>query len=197
MLWDNILILITVTLCYVIVYRRFDEAPKDIILTYSFLLLLLVIIQLMILADLAIRELVVEVLHITNLTVAYIILLQTIRYLKSENYRYPYPFVFTPVLILITYPFLYDIEVLKVVIIAGIEGGGLLVLLFLFIYHKDYFKRRIIAYISIALLLLSFILARVVIDDWVLADELWPVALSAGMILFTYSFSYLLKGTSK
>lgn len=196
LLWSNILILITAIVCLVVVYWYFKDSPKDIKATYLFALFLVLVSQVLIIADLAFVELIVEVLYIAILTFVYIILLQSIRHLKSEHYRYPYPFVFTPVFLLITYPFLYDINVLKEVIINLIEGGGIAVIIFLFVYHINAFKRKYLAYSGLLSFILAMILASFLSQKWIYADFLWPVFLSFGMILVTYSFTYLLRSSA-
>lgn len=101
--------------------------------------------------------------------------------------------VFSPVLIVFAYPFLVDTPVFASFVSGSIQLIGLIVLILLYFFYKNRIKRETLAYLGLAALGTAFILYWFVSEMSIAASHSWPVLLSIGMIISTYSFSYLMK----
>lgn len=141
----------------------------------------------------AVNVYVFAILQSSIICAGLVLLLISLRYLESDINSYPKIFVFSPLLIVICYPFLVDIPVFSSFIIGSVQLIGLVVLILLYFFYRQRMKRERLAYWGLGALGTAFILYWFVSDMSITANHAWPVFLSIGMIISTYSFQYLMK----
>lgn len=137
---------------------------------------------------LAIQEtVIVEWAMVTGITAALLALASIIRELKPYYARYPYPFSFTPLAILIFYPMLSDTAVLKDLLNQILQGGALLITLLLAISLARRVENRLSLLTGVGLLIVACIAYWAPVDDS-LIPWLWQSTLALGMVLCSWSF---------
>lgn len=104
--------------------------------------------------------------------------------------RFPHLLVYAPVLIIITYAFVYDTLYLKEVILGIYEAGSLLVALLLFglltIKNKDYIN----VFIAIIFITVAFIFSHLSFQ-FILSNEwIWKIILIASIYIFQTSYLF-------
>lgn len=121
-----------------------------------------------------------------------IILLSTIRCLKPDYARYPYPFVFIPLIIMAFYPFIQGTDALTLLILKLLQAGSLITFLLLIIGHYDMFKRGWMVILSLVLFLSSYLLYWYMPEQVTVANWMWQPQLAIGIFLSSITYPYML-----
>jgi len=128
-------------------------------------------------------------LMITATTFILILLANLIRQMKPVYTRYPVQFSYTPLVILITYPFVLEVESIRILLNLILQGGiiAISVLLYGSIYRK--FDNHFFYLIGILSLTLSYMIFWFIED---VSAWIWQVPIAAGLLLTTIGFNDLL-----
>lgn len=136
-----------------------------------------------------------EWLLITISSLLLIVLLITIRNLKPEIIRYPYPLVYVPLLVLAAYPSLQGTPALTNIIFMMLQGAGLLVISILFIGHSESVKDLKYAVTGVLSLFAAYGIYWIAGDFYELSSWSWQVFIAMGMISLPISFVGFIKET--
>lgn len=117
-----------------------------------------------------------------------VMLLMTIRNLKPEFTRYPYPFVFMPLLLLIAAPFIQAVSILMNFISILLQGGGVLVLFLLYTGYPERFKRLWLAITGLVAFIIAYILCWFMSGLPHIYSWMWQTLAAVG--IFATSFTY-------
>ncbi|MEX0823200.1 MAG: hypothetical protein WD008_02360 [Balneolaceae bacterium] len=124
-----------------------------------------------------------------------IVLLITIRNLKPEIIRYPYPLVYVPLLVLAAYPSLQGTPALTNIIFMMLQGAGLLVISILFVGHSESIEHPKYAIIGVCSLFTAYGMYWIAGDFYELSSWSWEVLIAVGMISLPISFVGFIKNT--
>jgi hypothetical protein len=191
--WSVILILIVSVISGLILANKVDPEALDIKLSGIFLFIIVFSAELIPLIHFRLVEVpsfqaIFNYLSISTFALILTMLLMTIRWLRPEIARYPYPFVFVPLLIIAFFPFIEGTESITNIILLMIQAGSILVLALLITLHYKHFQKGWMIILS----LLSFIAAFTIF--WIIpgfADIqiwMWKPFIAIGM--FTFSLTY-------
>lgn len=133
------------------------------------------------------EAMVLEWARITGITTVLLVLAFIIRQLKPYYARYPYPFSFTPLAVLIFYPMVSDTAVLKDLLNQILQGGALLIALLLTLSLGRRIQKRFILWGGVLLLTISCA-AYWMISAEAFSPWLWQSSLALGMVLCSWSF---------
>src|SRR5690625_2156099 len=133
------------------------------------------------------EAMVLEWARITGITTVLLVLAFIIRQLKPYYARYPYPFSFTPLAVLIFYPMVSDTAVLKDLLNQILQGGALLIALLLTLSLGRSIQKNFMLWGGVLLLMISCI-AYWMISAEAFTPWLWQSSLSLGMVLCSWSF---------
>lgn len=187
-MWSQILLIFTAAVISVLFYKRVPKEQSDIRFFLIFSSLAAGITELFHLISFPYSDVIREYLLITLFTTILIILLMTIRVLKPSYARYPYPSVFLPALVLISYPFIQGVTALTSVIHQILQGGSIIVLVMLISAHYNQFKRGWMAVGIFITMLSAFLIYWVVPLFSEITVWMWQPFLIAGMIFSSLSF---------
>ncbi len=191
-MWSQILLLLTIPVAIYFLFTRIENAHYDVKVNGLITLFLLFSNELLPLLNeefyITISGYLVMGIHVFIL----IVLLDVIHWLRPEFSRYPYPFVYIPLIILLSYPFIEGTEVLINIILTIIQGGSLFVLGTLYIGHYSSFKRKWIALLSIFTFLAAFSIFWFLPGNIEISKWMWQPLIVVGMISSAYTLAYLL-----
>ncbi|PKD44541.1 hypothetical protein [Rhodohalobacter barkolensis] len=189
-MWSELLIILTSALGAAYIFTAFDGKHRDVKNVGLFTLLCIVIFQLNQFLDYSsnISSIVTEVLYLSIFSLVLTFLLLTIRKLKPEFARYPYPIAFIPVLIVVLYPLIIGNESILNLVGQLLQLAGLLTLLLLIISHLEH--SRIIATTSISFILFLSGAAIYWFDGSIpIGSWLWQSLVAVAIALISYSMT--------
>ena len=194
--WSNLLLILSSGLSLLIIYNRYSDTPKDFRLAALFIFTLLFFHQALPMTFFEYPQTVKDALFTSFLSVTLITLLIIIRHLKEELNKYPYYIVFSPLMIIVVYPFLLDTYELIGFVNVVIKICSLTVLFLLLITEKNNLKYY---YLSLAGLfsIVTGLVIYWISDNHVALNSAWPFLMASGMIIVTFTFPYLLKTNKK
>lgn len=115
-------------------------------------------------------------------------LLMMIRSKRPEIVRYPYLYVFSPVIIVAVFPLIMEMEAIIHLIFIMLQGGAVLGFIFFLVAHYSSIEKKWLAYIS-GFSFAGAYLVYWVIDGWVGNQFnflwLWQTLLASGIIFGT------------
>jgi len=139
--------------------------------------------------QLPLSNIVNDVSLIITYSVILVALLMIIRELKPAVFRYPYAAVFMPLIIPVSYYFIYQTSLMRETIIHSVTGMIILISLFLNIGYRTG-KKSLISIITGATLLAASISVSVFLDDDQYIHLLWYLVTSVGIAVTAYGFVY-------
>jgi hypothetical protein len=190
--WSQILLLLTIPAAIYFSLSRINPERKDAKAVSAILLIVLFVNEVMIVSGAETHEIISGYLVISMNALMLILLLIGIHWLRPGYARYPYLFVYFPLIIVLSYPLIDGTEVLVNIILMIIQGGSLLVFASLYAAHFSTFKRNWLAVISV----ISFLAAYIVF--WYLPESvnitlwMWQPLIVMGMISASLTFPNLL-----
>lgn len=189
-MWSELLVILTSALGAAYIFTAFDRKHRDVKNVGLFTLLCVVIFQLNQFLDYSsnISSIVTEVLYLSIFSLVLTFLLLTIRKLKPEFARYPYPIAFIPVLIVILYPLILDNQSIISLVGQLLQLAGLLTLLLLIISHLE--RNRIILITSISFILFLSGAAIYWFNGFIsMGSWLWQSLVAVAIALISYSMT--------
>lgn len=194
--WSQVLLLLVIPMSLYLYVSRMGKNRRDALVTGVFVLIVAFLREIISLIDIPRRALIEEYAAILLLILLLILILMSIRRLRPEISRYPYPFVYVPVTILLFYPLIQGTEALTNIIFKIIQGGSVLALLFLTVAHFSLFVRRWIAVANVIALLLAYIIFWFAPLFMATEQWMWQSLLSVGMIASSIAFPVILSETN-
>jgi hypothetical protein len=190
--WSQILLIVFAALSILFLIKRVPASGKEIGIFGVLICLLTVAHQLFDIFKVDQYEIINDYLSLSSYSFVLIILLYTIRSLKPEYARYPYLFVFLPLIIPAFYPFIQGTDALTSLILKLLQAGSLITFLLLIIGHYDTFKRGWMVILTLILFLTSYMIywympEQVSVELW-----MWQPQLAIGILLTSISFPYIL-----
>jgi hypothetical protein len=189
--WSQILLIISSLISVYFLLSRIPENRKDIKILGGISCFSVFSHELLHIFEITHYQLVTDYISIAIYSVLLIIILITIRLHKPEYARYPYLFVYTPILVLLLFPFIQGTEVLTSLILKLIQAGSIIALLLLSIAHYELFKRGWQAGVSILLLATSYLIFWFFPDKMNLQLWMWQPQLAVSMFLLSITFPYI------
>ncbi|GEM_PF-1723019 len=191
-MWGDLYLLIAAVLSLAIIIKNYPNGVRDIKVTSILALVVYVASELILIIENEIIILLKPILFITALSLVFVILLMLIRRLKPVVFQYPYPIVFLPLLLPVSFLFVMDTIIVEQIILASIQAVVIVVLFLLTAGYGHYLDKRGGMYFGLLLLITSFILYWMVKEVVSLEQWVWKLTLSFGMILTIYSLTGLL-----
>ncbi|PWN07555.1 hypothetical protein [Rhodohalobacter mucosus] len=194
--WSQVLLLLVLPISLYLYITRMGKDRRDALFTGAIVLILMFFREIVSLTDVTGRELLKEYSAILLLVLLLILILMSIRRLRPEISRYPYPFVYVPFIILLFYPLVQGTEALTNIIFIIIEGGSVLSLLFLTIAHFSLFEKKWVAVLNVVVLFLAYIFFWFEPQFFAAEQWMWQSLLSIGMITSSIAFPVILSETN-
>ena len=191
-MWGDLFLLIAAVLGLAIIIKNYPNGVKDIKITSILALVVYLASEFIVIFENEIIILLRPILFITALSFVFVILLMLIRRLKPVVFQYPYPIVFLPLLLPVSFLFVMDTIIVEQIILASIQAVVIVVLFLLTAGYGHYLDKRGGMYFGLLLLITSFILYWMVKEVVNIEQWAWKLTLSLGMILTIYSLSGLL-----
>lgn len=194
--WSQILLLLIIPVSIYMYQARMGSDRKDAKVIGVMVLITALFYEISRHIEFTYKEITQEYLSITIFVLILILILMSIRRLRPEISRYPYPFVYVPLLILLFYPLIQGTVALTNIILMIIQGGSVAASLFLTIAHYDLFKKRWVAILNVILLLSAYVIfwyLPVLFDTRI---WMWQSLLAAGMITAAISLPVILSETN-
>lgn len=133
------------------------------------------------------EDITAEWTKITGITFVMLVLASVIRHFKPLYTRYPLSFSFTPVVILIFYPFITDADVLKNLLNQLLQGGAILISFLLYLTLGNKLRSHFIFLAGILLFILAYGLYWFGNDLTSLNPWAWQLFMAAGVITMSQS----------
>jgi len=190
--WGDVYLLIAAVFSLTIISKKYPGGVKDIKITSIFALIVYILSEMIVLIDLEIVAIISSILLITALSLVFVILLMLIRNLKPIVFQYPYPVVFLPLLLPVSFLFVTDTIIVEQIILASIQAVVIVVLFLLTSGYIHYLEKKAGMYSGLLLLIASFVLYWMVKEIINVPTYLWKLFLSIGMVLIIYSLSGLI-----
>lgn len=191
-MWGDVYLLIAAVLSLAIIIKKYPDGVRDVKVTSIIALIVYLISELIIIIESEITILLKPILFITALSLLFVILLMLIRRLKPVVFQYPYPIVFLPLLLPVSFLFVMDSIIVEQIILASIQAVVIVVLFLLTAGYGHYLDKRGGMYIGLLLLITSFVLYWMVKEVVNIEQWIWKFTVSLGMILTVYALSSLL-----
>jgi len=189
--WSQILLIISSLLSVYFLLKRIPEGRIEIKILGVISCFSVFFHELFYILEIYHYQLVTDYLSIGIYSLLLVIILITIRFHKPEYARYPYLFVYTPILVLLLYPFIQGTDVLTSLILKLIQAGSIIALLLIVIAHYELFKRGLQASVSIILLATSYLIFWFLPVQYNLELWMWQPQLALAMLLISLTFPYI------
>ncbi|TVR28942.1 MAG: hypothetical protein EA390_10690 [Balneolaceae bacterium] len=190
-MWSQILLIISSLLSVYFILSRVPESRKDIKLLGTITCFSVFSHELLHILEVNYYQIVTDYLSIGIYSLLLIIILITVRLHKPEYARYPYLFVFTPILILLFFPFIQGTDVLTSLILKLIQAGCIISLLLIIIAHFELLKRGWQTGLSIFLLATSYLIFWFLSEQYDQKLWMWQPQLAVSMLLLAVNFPYI------
>jgi hypothetical protein len=190
--WSQILLLLTVPAALYFSLTRTSIRRRDAKIISSITLLLLFVHELLLVTESQIIEITAGYFVIVINSLILVLLLLAIHWLRPAYARYPYAFVYVPLIIGLSYPLIDGTEVLVNIILIIVQGGSLLVFIGLYAGHFSAFKRGWLAIISILSFLSAFGIFWFLPEQVEISIWMWQPLVVLGMISASLTFPNLL-----
>lgn len=190
-MWGDVYFLIAVILSLSIIFQKYPNDVKDIKFTSITALIIYLTGQLIQFVELTYIDRVNTMLTIVSLSLVFVILLMLIRKLKPVVFQYPYPIVFLPLMLPVSFAFMMDTIIVEQIIFASIQAVVIVVLFLLTAGYSEYMESKWGMGTGLILFILAFVLYWMVKEIYPVPEWIWKIATSAGMVLVIYSFSGL------
>ncbi len=190
-MWGDVYFLIAVILSLSIIFQKYPNDVKDIKFTSIAALIIYLTGQLIQFVELTYIDRVNTMLTIVSLSLVFVILLMLIRKLKPVVFQYPYPIVFLPLMLPVSFAFMMDTIIVEQIIFASIQAVVIVVLFLLTAGYSEYMESKWGMGTGLILFILAFVLYWMVKEIYPVPEWIWKIATSAGMVLVIYSFSGL------
>ncbi len=190
-MWGDVYFLIAVILSLSIIFQKYPNDVKDIKFTSIAALIIYLTGQLIQFVELTYIDRVSTMLTIVSLSLVFVILLMLIRKLKPVVFQYPYPIVFLPLMLPVSFAFMMDTIIVEQIIFASIQAVVIVVLFLLTAGYSEYMESKWGMGTGLILFILAFVLYWMVKEIYPVPEWIWKIATSAGMVLVIYSFSGL------
>ncbi len=188
---SQILLIISSLLSVYFILSRVPENRKDIKLLGTISCVSVFSHELLHIMEVTYYQVVTDYISIGIYSLLLIIILITVRLHKPEYARYPYLFVFTPILILLFFPFIQGTDVLTSLILKLIQAGCIISLLLIIIAHFELFKRGWQTGITIFLLATSYLIYWFLPEQYNQEMWMWQPQLAVSMLLLAVNFPYI------
>ena len=183
--------------CSVYLYiSRMGKDRGDALAAGTVILILSFLEEFLTYVDIPNREVIAEYMAIVMMVLLLILILMSIRRLRPEISRYPYPFVYLPAAILLFYPLIQGTEALTHLILMIIQGGSVLALLFLTVAHFSLFEKKWIAVITVLSFFGAYVLFWYAPMFMTIQQWMWQSLLSVGMIGASIAVPVILSETN-
>lgn len=194
-MWSQILLLISSPIAMVIYHSRMGSDRQDAKYLGLLIYISIFLYEISLHFDLPFTDITREYIAIFIFVLILILLLMSIRRLRPDISRYPYPFVYVPLIILFFYPLIAGVSALTDIVLIIIQGGSLLSIAFLTTAHFDLFHSKWVAIMNILLLGLSYsiywFMPSTDLELW-----MWQSFIAAGMVTTAISLPVILSETN-
>lgn len=137
-------------------------------------------------------EFIYQICCLTGMTLLLVSQLMMIRRLKSELFQYPYFMVYTPLIVPFTYFLIYDVEILRDILLTGIGIVPMLVAILLIDSYKKEVRVRTYSIILVGILSLVLINRNLSLLPYQL-DNLELIMIGAAGLSLYYLFLKTIK----
>lgn len=191
-MWGDVYLLIAISLSFAIIVIKYPNSVKDIKITSCTAIVIYLIGEFSLLFESHYSQIVKTLSLIKSLSLIFVILLMLIRRLKPVVFQYPYPIVFLPLLLPVSYSFVMDILIVEQIILASIQSVIIVVIFLLSAGYFGFFRGKTAVVIGVTALISSFILYWMLMELLLIDEWTWKLAASVGMVLIIYAISDLL-----
>lgn len=188
-MWGQLFILISALLCIYIIVKYYSSDKKDFKIALIFSATAFIASELTSALTVDYWQLIPEFLLILSLSILLVAYLILIRSLRPVLFRYPYGIVYAPLVLVVSYMIVLDIEIMKHVFLMSAQGVGIFVFMILSFGYCRKLAGRYYLYFTYFLLISAFITGWFLGDISLVPESLWYYLLSPGMVLAVYGFT--------
>lgn len=191
-MWTQLFSIITVLVSLTIVIKKFPSSVPDLKYTGIAALAAWLLGDIMISVNMPYQEVLHVILQSLSLSLLLIVFLIFIRCRKPVIFRYPYYFVFIPLLIPVAQFLIMETEIMREIIFMSLHGVSIFVFTLLAIGYGRELNYKLLTIVGVLLLLWGFAFFWILKNYYIVFSWAWGLTNMLGMIACTYSFSDLL-----